>query len=158
LDRCLRGARLGRVVLRLRKIARCNGATLQAGLQGRFVRQVTRRGKRVVLHLEPDAALVFHLGMTGQILVAEAAAPRDRHVHLRIGLDNGTRELRFRDVRRFGSVWLTDGPTDGPVAGLDDLGPEPLEITAGEFDRLLSRRRQVKALLLDQRAIAGLGN
>ena len=158
LNRCLRGARPGRVVLRLRKIARCNGTTLEAGLQGRRVRCVTRRGKRVIIHLDPEAALVFHLGMTGQIMVTETAAPRDRHVHLRISLDDGTRELRFRDVRRFGSVWLTEGPADGPIAGLDDLGPEPLEITAGAFDHLLSRRRQIKALLLDQRAIAGLGN
>ncbi len=61
-------------------------------------------------------------------------------------------------MRQFGSVRLTDGPLDGRATGLDDLGPEPLAIAAAEFDRLLSRRRQIKALLLDQRTIAGLGN
>ena len=165
LDRCLRGVRLGRVVLRLGKIVRCNGTTLRAALRERSVRQVTRRGKRVVLQLEPEATLVFRLGMTGQILVTETAAPRDRHVHLRIGLDDGKRELRYRDVRRFGSVWFTEGAGhdadargNARPAGIDDLGPEPLEITPAQFDRLMSRRRQIKALLLDQRAIAGLGN
>ena len=161
LDRCLRGVRLGRVVLRLRKIARCDGATLRDTLPGRVVTQVTRRGKRVVVRLDPEATLVIGLGMTGQILVTDVDSPRDRHVHLRIALDGPGepgRELRFRDVRRFGRVWLTEGGTDSPPAGLDDLGPEPLEITARQFDRLLSRPRQIKALLLDQRAIAGLGN
>ncbi|MHC4234823.1 MAG: bifunctional DNA-formamidopyrimidine glycosylase/DNA-(apurinic or apyrimidinic site) lyase [Planctomycetota bacterium] len=187
LDRCLRGVGLGRVVLRLGKIARCNGTTLRVALRGRSVRQVTRRGKRVVLELDPDATLVFRLGMTGQILVTDSTAPRDRHVHLRISLDDpgaSGRELRYRDVRQFGSVWFTDGddpprPTSTSTAsraagfsprgaktveatpsppGIDDLGPEPLEISPTEFDRLMSRRRQIKALLLDQRAIAGLGN
>ena len=158
LDRCLRGVRLGRVVLRLRKIARCNGTTLSATLPGRSVRRVTRRGKRVVVTLDPEATLVFRLGMTGQIMVTDADARRDRHVHLRVSLDDGRRELRYRDVRRFGSVWLTEGAGREGPDGIDDLGPEPLEITPAQFDRLLSRRRQIKALLLDQRAIAGLGN
>ena len=158
LDRCLRGVRLGHVVLRRRSIVRCNGTTLRAALRGRTVRCVTRRGKRVVVHLEPAAAIVFRLGMTGQIAVTHRDEPGDRHVHLRIGLDDGRRELRFRDVRRFGGVWFTDAPHDGQVAGIDDLGPEPLEMTAGGFERLMARRRQIKALLLDQRAIAGLGN
>jgi formamidopyrimidine-DNA glycosylase len=112
----------------------------------------------VVFQLHPDAVLVFRLGMTGQILVTDADQPRDRHVHLRVALDGGERELRFRDVRRFGSVCFTEGACDDSAAGLEDLGPEPLEITASQFTRLLSRPRQIKALLLDQRAIAGLGN
>ncbi len=158
LDHCLRGVRLGKVTLRLGKIAHCNGTTLGAALRNRSVRRVTRRGKRVVVELDPSAVLVFRLGMTGQILVADPAVPRDRHVHLRIALDDGTRELRFRDVRRFGGVWFTDGPAVGRSAGLENLGPEPLEMTAGQFDSVLSRRRQINALLLDQRSIAGLGN
>ncbi|MHC4063427.1 MAG: DNA-formamidopyrimidine glycosylase family protein, partial [Planctomycetota bacterium] len=159
LDRCLRGVGLGRVVLRLGKIARCNGTTLRVALRGRSVRQVTRRGKRVVLELDPDATLVFRLGMTGQILVTDSTAPRDRHVHLRISLDDPGapgRELRYRDVRQFGSVWFTEGAGTGcdpqgnaRSTGIDDLGPEPLEITSAQFDRLMSYRRQTKALLLD---------
>ncbi|MCP4248724.1 MAG: bifunctional DNA-formamidopyrimidine glycosylase/DNA-(apurinic or apyrimidinic site) lyase [bacterium] len=193
LDRCLRGVRLGQVTVRLRKIVRCNGTTLRAALADRRVQCVTRRGKRVVFQLEPDAWLVFRLGMTGQILVTESDTPRDRHVHLRISLDDDRRELRFRDVRRFGSVWFTNGNNGAPCsamnapppprapasrapafrlgtpttdnkpptatpAGIHDLGPEPLELTPVDFDKLLSRRRQIKALLLDQHAIAGLGN
>ncbi|MFQ5489750.1 MAG: bifunctional DNA-formamidopyrimidine glycosylase/DNA-(apurinic or apyrimidinic site) lyase [Phycisphaerae bacterium] len=154
LDRCLAGARFGRVLVRRRDVIESNGLSLSAVLPGRRVLKVTRRGKRVVVRLEPAGCLVFRLGMTGQILVADSDERRDRHVHLRIGLD-GTRELRFRDVRRFGGVWFSEG--DG-AAGATGLGPEPLEITAKAFDRLMSRRRQIKALLLDQSAIAGLGN
>ncbi len=161
LDRCLRGVRLGKVNLRLRKILRGNPGTLRNALPGRTVTAVARRGKRIVVSLYPEATLVIGLGMTGQLMVADVDAPRDRHVHLRISLDGNataSRELRFRDVRRFGSVWLTQGRTDAPPAGLADLGPEPLEITAREFDHVLSRRRQIKALLMDQQTIAGMGN
>jgi len=158
LDRCLRGAALGRVVLRLRKIVRGNGSPLGRVLAGRRVVRVTRRGKRVLVHLDPPGTLLFRLGMTGQIIVVSPDCPRDRHVHLRISLDGGRRELRFRDVRRFGGVWFTDGPATGAVDGLADLGPEPLTLTRRQFDRLMTRRRQIKALLLDQHAIAGLGN
>ena len=156
LDRCLRGARIDGVVVRLRKSVGTNSQSLRRVLPGCRIQKVARRGKRVVVHLEPTATLVFRLGMTGQIMITEPTAPRDRHVHLRMSLDNNERELRFRDVRQFGSVWFANQATTDD--GLGGLGPEPLEITATQFDRLLDRSRQIKALLLDQQAIAGLGN
>jgi formamidopyrimidine-DNA glycosylase len=114
------------------------------------------------------AALTIHLKMTGQLFVVPAATPADRHVHLRLALDDG-RELRFRDIRKFGRVgcWPID-PATGAVldgAGGDELfaafGPEPLDdaFTVRAFRaRLRGRRGRLKPLLLDQRFVAGVGN
>jgi formamidopyrimidine-DNA glycosylase len=181
LDRCTRGATVRSVRVTCRKIVRVESGTLAAALTGRRIESVSRRGKRVVMNLSGEATLVFRLGMTGQIIVAEADAPRDRHVHVRIMLDSGERELRYRDVRKFGSLWFTEpphscgaesaphqpGPSasvngvtghNRPATGIDTLGPEPLEVSPADFARLLRRNRQIKALLLDQSAIAGVGN
>ena len=135
---------------------------------GRRVEAVGRRARLVVVRLTGDAALTIHLKMTGQLFVAPAGAPADRHVHLVLELDDG-RELRFRDVRKFGRVgcWPVD-PATGEVleeaagAGLfAALGPEPLEeaFTVRAFRaRLRGRRGRLKPLLLDQGFVAGVGN
>lgn len=173
LDRCLRGIQLGRVVLRRRDIVRATDLPLREALVGRSVVRVTRRGKRVVLELEPPATLTFGLGMTGQLMVVRSEAPRDRHVHLRIGLiapttgphpnplpggEGAAAELRFRDARRFGGIWFTNGASNGESAAVANLGAEPLAVTAAEFRALVNRRRQIKAMLMDQHVLAGLGN
>jgi formamidopyrimidine-DNA glycosylase len=136
-------------------------------LAGRRVVRVTRRAKRLVLALEGKLALVFQLGMTGKFLLpasAEARAQaRPKHTHLILFLSGG-RELWFVDPRRFGRVWcLHDLDPDAPeaameAAGLTPLGPEPLTLRPTLFAALVSTARPIKALLLDQSRIAGLGN
>ncbi|MCP4590196.1 MAG: bifunctional DNA-formamidopyrimidine glycosylase/DNA-(apurinic or apyrimidinic site) lyase [bacterium] len=120
------------------------------------VHRVRRRGKRVVLDLDGDLRLVFGLGMTGHLAVLPVREELAAHTHLRIILAGGVRELRFRDPRRFGGVWLIEGGDDS--AGFTRLGVEPLTTPLRAFRGLLKRARQVKALLLDQATIAGLGN
>ena len=176
LDHHLRGWHLGRVVLSRRDIVHGSTRSLKRLLPGNQVQCVRRRGKRVILDLAresdprrdvcpcsravppPLMELVFHLGMTGQLTVRPTDDPLEPHTHLRIAIERTRRELRFRDPRRFGGVWcLTDRESrNGRMLG--ELGPEPLELTVADFRRLLGRKRQIKALLLDQRAIAGLGN
>jgi formamidopyrimidine-DNA glycosylase len=143
---------------------------------GRRVETIGRRAKLVVVRLSGDpatpghhpAALTIHLKMTGQLFVVPAGSPADRHVHLRLALADG-RELRFRDIRKFGRVglWPLDATTGEPLdsrAGGElfaALGPEPLDdaFTVGAFRaRLRARRGRLKALLLDQGFIAGVGN
>ncbi len=123
---------------------------------GRTIESVRRQGKRIMLALRPRGALTCHLGMTGRIHVAEPSSPAAPHTHLRILLDDGSRELRFRDPRRFGGVWLATEAHDAP--GLAARGPDALAVPAAEFAELLARGRMIKALLLDQRRISGLGN
>jgi formamidopyrimidine-DNA glycosylase len=127
---------------------------------------VGRRGKFVVVELSGDAALTIHLKMTGQLFVVPAATPVDPYVRLVVELEDG-REIRFRDIRKFGRVGLygrdaagelTDEVGSGAFAA---LGPEPLDpgLTLRAFRLRLRRRKgRLKSLLLDQSFLAGVGN
>ena len=124
-------------------------------LPGRRIEDISRRGKFLVFHLSGGLYLVVHLRMTGALLHRSAGAPPDRYVRAVLSLDDGS-ELRFSDLRKFGALWLV---TDlSPVLGR--LGPEPLDgLTPSLLRELTARRRApIKSLLLDQRALAGLGN
>ena len=135
---------------------------------GRSIEDVGRRAKFVLLELGGGLVLTFQLKMTGQIFVTPAGTPTDRHVRVVMGLDDG-RELRFRDMRKFGRVGLYARDGDGrlvpPGAAGADLfgrhGPEPLsdDFTVATFRARLRRRRgRLKPLLLDQSFLAGVGN
>ena len=143
-------------------------AAIAERLPGMRIADVTRLGKFICIGLvagTPDAVLasppsqlyfIIHLGMTGQLTVIRSGESIVPHTHGFFVLDDG-RELRYTDIRRFGRMLLV------PQSGLEDftghLGKEPLEISAEEFCRYLgSRRARVKALLLDQRVLRGIGN
>ncbi|MEJ2211659.1 MAG: bifunctional DNA-formamidopyrimidine glycosylase/DNA-(apurinic or apyrimidinic site) lyase [Anaerolineae bacterium] len=124
-------------------------------IAGRRVTSVGRRGKYVVLGLD-RGFLLIHLKMSGRLYVVPAGQSPDRHEHTVFDLDDG-QQLRFRDVRKFGRVYLVDDVEQ--VTG--DLGPEPLadDFTLARFRRLLERRSgRLKSLLLNQSFVAGLGN
>ena len=122
---------------------------------------ITRRGKFLIFHLRRKGIqmnaplyLLVHLRMTGGFHLDARATPRDKHVHVCVQLDNGD-ELRFRDTRKFGRMWLVADPA--PI--VSRLGPEPLEIPVREFhSRIWKRRGNLKPLLLDQTFLAGIGN
>ena len=140
---------------------------LDAALRGRVIETVGRRGKRIVVELSGDRALTVHLKMTGQLFVVSPDVPADRHVHLVLSLDDG-REIRFRDIRKFGRVGLYTrsevGELEteaGEASPLADLGPEPLDpaFTLAAFRaRIRGRRARLKPLLVDQAFLAGVGN
>jgi formamidopyrimidine-DNA glycosylase len=143
-------------------------ATFAEGIAGRRIAAVGRRAKLVVVELSGDAALTIHLKMTGQLFVVPAGAPSDRHLHLALALDDG-REVRFRDIRKFGRVglWPRDPLTGAVLAGaaggelFAGHGPEPLSasFTLRAFRaRLKGRHGRLKSLLLDQAFVAGIGN
>lgn len=101
-------------------------------------------------------ALLVHLGMTGQLTVAAASAPVAPHTHVFFALDDG-RELRYTDVRRFGLMQMLRNGDREQVLG--DLGLDPLEAIEEEFvERISSRNARIKALLLDQHVLRGVGN
>ncbi|MCA9971854.1 MAG: bifunctional DNA-formamidopyrimidine glycosylase/DNA-(apurinic or apyrimidinic site) lyase [Anaerolineales bacterium] len=129
---------------------------LQRRIHGRQVQRIWRRAKYLVFDLSDDETLIIHLKMSGHLSVVSADAPPHKHVRTIFGLDDG-RELRFRDQRKWGRVYLVQDP--GSVLG--GLGPEPLDAAftaAALAERLAHRRRILKPLLLDQRIIAGIGN
>ncbi|HEX7050547.1 MAG TPA: DNA-formamidopyrimidine glycosylase [Longimicrobiales bacterium] len=134
-------------------------ATLAAGLRGRRITGVGRRGKNVVFTLDDDERLVVNLGMTGRLIVSDSPRAQGmRHVAVRFSLDDG-REILYDDVRRFGRIELH---TPESWAERDRaLGVEPLSKTF-TADRLhaLTRasRSPIRNWLLDQRHVAGIGN
>lgn len=133
---------------------------LCAALRGKRIRRVFRQGKQVHMEISQGRLLVFHLGMTGRLLVTAASAPLEPHTHLRMGFDRWRRELRFIDPRRFGGIWLRVGRHGGEWIGrrLPPVAADPLTISLAALGRALDRRRQIKSLLLDQEPISGVGN
>jgi formamidopyrimidine-DNA glycosylase len=161
--RDLRPHLVGRSFVRLRVGAKALRRPWSRGWKAKVldrpVRSVERRGKWILIDLGGPWLLV-HLGMTGQFTIALATAPRRPHTHLIFSLDDCMRELRFCDIRRFGSVtYYPDRETlDAHFAG-NRLGPEPFHIDARSWrERLRGTRRNLKAMLLDQTIVAGVGN
>lgn len=138
---------------------------------GRRILAVRRKGKFLLLEVaagkdrrEDDGAtavprpgIVVHLGMSGRLRVEVTGAPRAPHTHVVLAFSDG-RELRFVDARRFG--WVAPGAPVEARPELAELGPDPLaELNEAELARRLDGvRAPIKAFLLDQRRIAGLGN
>jgi len=158
LQRQLAGRTLGRVRLTRTDIVHGDPRPLGKLLPGRRVTQVSRRAKRVIFSLDGGIELVFRLGMTGRMIVCPTDDPVEKHTHLRITIDATSNELRFCDARRFGGVWCLTESNRFIGKPLGEVGLEPLEVTPTAFRVALSRRRQIKALLMDQTVIAGLGN
>jgi formamidopyrimidine-DNA glycosylase len=124
---------------------------------GRTITTVRRRGKWIIMDLD-RGQLVVHLGMTGRLTTGCADRPVETHTHFVADLDDEG-QLRFRDTRRFGSVtvYSENGAAESYLS--ERLGPEPCDLGRSEFRRALAATaRSVKAVLLDQRIVAGVGN
>ncbi|HKV04651.1 MAG TPA: bifunctional DNA-formamidopyrimidine glycosylase/DNA-(apurinic or apyrimidinic site) lyase [Candidatus Acidoferrales bacterium] len=137
-------------------------AAIERDLPGSRIGGVRRYGKFLVLEMESsnggarEFSLLIHLGMTGQIVTCPAQAPVVPHTHAFFTLDDG-RELRYTDIRRFGSIRILPDEAHGKVLG--GLGLDPLEATEAEFlAQLRPRRARIKTLLLDQHVLRGMGN
>ncbi len=159
LREALVGLALRRVRLTRPDFVRHADGDFVRALTSRRVTDVYRRGKRIVLALDDGNRVVFGLGMSGRITIEKCRRPCLPHTHLRLAFGDGRREIRFRDPRRFGGIWYVNGndKANGSPGPLPE-GVEPLDVSLPAFRRLLQRKRQIKALLLDQSVIAGLGN
>jgi len=134
-------------------------AEVAAELRGERVAHADRRGKYLVVRFESGRALLVHLRMTGTFLAGDAGTLEDPHRRAVARLDDGS-DVAYRDVRRFGT-WLLLEPDEVEPYLAVRLGPEPLtEAFTPEFlrERLRGRRAPLKAAVLDQRTVAGLGN
>ena len=168
LEPVLTGARIGRADVNRPDLRWPFPARMAERLSGQTVRLLRRRSKYILADLSSGETLIIHLGMSGRMSVSgakvgafyhEHAAP-EAHDHVVLHLDGGAR-ITFNDARRFGAMDLV--ATDAADAHwlLKDLGPEPL---GNGFDAdylssaLSGRRTPIKAALLDQRIVAGLGN
>jgi formamidopyrimidine-DNA glycosylase len=134
-------------------------------LEGERVTKVDRRGKYLIVRFESGRALLIHLRMTGSLRHAEGGdrgtekLPDDPHRRAVVNLDDGS-DVAYRDVRRFGT-WLLLEPSEVDTYIDERLGPEPLEDAYKAKDlaaKLAHRRAPIKAAILDQRTVAGVGN
>jgi formamidopyrimidine-DNA glycosylase len=173
------GRTIERVVCGKRKLRTPWKLAWSKAVAGMTVEAIRRRGKwiivegrtgsvsdrRIPFRTSPVAhapgspgSLLLHLGMTGQLTVVPAKTKKQDHTHLVFPLDNG-QELRFRDVRRFGSAEWFDS-SDALEAKLNEtLGPEPFDLAADDWhERVTRSARCIKAILLDQTVVAGVGN
>jgi formamidopyrimidine-DNA glycosylase len=157
----LEGERIiGIDVLYERIIKNINPQEFSRLLVDRVIKSIKRRGKYLLFNLSEGDTLVIHLRMTGQLLISKQEEPLTKHTHLVFHLAGG-KQLRFVDVRKFGLIFLVRTGAWNQAGGLGELGPEPL---AEDFTNevllglLKNRRGMLKAFLLDQKRIAGIGN
>ncbi|MSO19101.1 MAG: bifunctional DNA-formamidopyrimidine glycosylase/DNA-(apurinic or apyrimidinic site) lyase [Acidobacteria bacterium] len=166
----------------LRRLLDAPPQRMREQVGGARIVEVARCGKNILIGLtsagdKPGDAmgrqsLLVHLGMTGRLTSEVSCVPHSRHTHLIFELDDAVgserdqasaklpRWLHFADIRRFGRVRVSEGAVSGGTTGAPaGLGPEPLEIGEAEFiSRLRARKAKVKAVLLDQSFVRGLGN
>jgi formamidopyrimidine-DNA glycosylase len=129
-------------------------------LTGAAIGKLRRRGKYLLIELDDNGTLLLHLGMSGRITTGDASTPHAPHDHVILTLDDGT-VVRFNDARRFGLLDFMRRGEEAAHPLLAGMGPEPLE---PGFDgaylttALAGKMTPIKAALLDQRIVAGLGN
>jgi formamidopyrimidine-DNA glycosylase len=161
LDRRARGAVLSRVEVSRPDILApgLDAVALDRALGGRRLLRVGRRGKNVLLELDGGLRLLVNLGMTGRLVVSDAARAGElRHIAARLHLEDG-RAILYDDVRRFGRFDVYDAA--GWAKRDAELGLEPLSstLTAARLRELLAASRTpIRNWLLDQRRLAGVGN
>jgi formamidopyrimidine-DNA glycosylase len=157
LDRALRGARITAIEIREPRLRRRVDEARLAALVGRRIEGFDRRAKYLLADVGDGLVWLMHLGMSGRLLVVPPGSPTGSHEHVRVEFDRPA-TLCYRDPRRFG--WMRVGsPTE--LEEIADLGAEPLAASFGGAALrawLRGTRRDIKAALLDQRVIAGVGN
>ncbi len=130
-------------------------------LAGRRVAAVRRRGKYLWLDLGDGVGLILHLGMSGQLLVEDAAAPDEKHLHARFRFADDGPELRFVDQRTFGGLALADLDAHGIPTTIAHIAPDLLEPAydrAAVVRRVKGKDSAIKRVLLDQTVASGIGN
>ncbi len=159
----MEGKRLKTLDLHRPDLRRPMPTGLKALVEGRVILGIARRAKYVLMHLSDGGTLIVHLGMSGRMLLSDPGVPPtalEKHDHVVFTLEDGT-VVRFNDARRFG---LLDYAAPGQLADhrvFEGLGPEPL---GNEFsgpvlaEALAGKSTPLKAALLDQRVVAGIGN
>jgi formamidopyrimidine-DNA glycosylase len=162
LEPVLVGRRLERIEIHDPRLTRpFDPAAVAAELEGERIVAVDRRGKYLIVRFESGRVLLIHLRMTGNLLHGSSAGlpPADPHRRAVVRLDDGS-DVVYRDVRRFGT-WLLVEPDELEPYLVDRVGREPLEpsfTTKRLAEALAGRRTPVKAAILDQRRLAGVGN
>jgi len=154
------GRRIVNAELRRQDLRRPFPPMLERRLTGAAIGKLARRGKYILIELDDTGTLLLHLGMSGRITAGPAGLPHAPHDHVVLTLDDGT-VVRLNDARRFGVLDYIRRGEENVHPLLAGMGPEPLE---PGFDsryltqKLAGKMTPIKAALLDQKVVAGLGN
>jgi len=159
----LRSELLGRSLLSVEVIEAgvLRGTTLRevSSIEGSRLIGLTRSGKFLLFHFSSGSVLLVHLKMTGRFRLVGRHDEPGRWERIHLTFEGWEKKLSFVDPRKFGYLAFIPPGGEGPVPLLYELGPDALRVSRRELREILGRsRRPVKALLLDQRAVAGLGN
>ncbi|TAL00135.1 MAG: bifunctional DNA-formamidopyrimidine glycosylase/DNA-(apurinic or apyrimidinic site) lyase [Rhodospirillaceae bacterium] len=156
----LSGRRLARVEVRRRDLRIPFPPGFAASLTGRRVDGIRRRAKYILIDLDDGQVLIIHLGMAGRMQITDPRVPLGPHDHVIFTTDDDC-QIRFNDPRRFGLMTLTPADKLAEHKLFRHLGPDPLEDTfTAEIlsSALKGRKTSIKAALLDQRIVVGVGN
>jgi len=158
------GKRIVRLQQRRKDLRIPMPAKFAAKVEGRTVRAIDRRAKYLLIRLDDGQTLIAHLGMSGRMTLHDAASaaahPLDRHDHVVFDIEDGW-QVRFNDARRFGLMLLVADEAVPRHKFFKGLGPEPLDATfdgPALAERLAGRKTPIKAALLDQKTLVGVGN
>jgi len=164
LARKLRRSIVGKLVADVRlsgyPLRRPIAGSFVSTLKDRTITGILRRGKYLIVEMEPKAYWVIHLGMSGRVLYHKTKSSSTKHTHAIVRFADST-ELEYRDPRRFGLLAAREGMFPEVIPEIGCLGMDPLQagFNARWLGPLLSKSHQeIKSFLLDQRKIAGLGN
>jgi len=159
LEKKITGEKIKEVIINLPKIIKTPASPLfKKELTGRKIKGVSRRAKFVILEIEGCLYLVIHLKLTGQLIVEKNESPVEKHAHVIFRFASGN-DLRFIDLRRFGTMNLVDKLEK--IKAYNELGDEPLAaaFTPARLKEILGKRTtKIKQLIMDQTCIAGIGN
>jgi len=161
LEPVLVGQALKRIIVRRKNLRFPLPNDLGQRLTGKTINQLDRRGKYLLMHIDGGDVLIAHLGMSGSFCIyPDASQPPKKHDHVIFITKTGT-TVHYHDPRRFGFMLLTTNQELDDFPMLAAMGPEPVmpSLTGSQLmDRLGSRQTSIKAALLDQKVIAGIGN
>ena len=135
-------------------------ADFVSGLKGRSICKILRKGKYIVIELAPKGYWIMHLGMSGRVLYHDSASETAKHTHAVFTFSDAT-ELEYRDHRRFGLLAFYQNENLDGISEIKSLGKDPLSPSCNGnwlWPLLQKSSLEIKAFLLDQRRIAGLGN
>lgn len=157
----VRGRRIHGVEILLPRLIKWPSAyEFQALVTGKTIQQLERKGKYLIMQLDDSMMLVIHLRMTGRLYFVDNEEKTDRFTHIIFDLGEGCK-LLYADTRTLGTLYAMPASELWRIAGLAGMGPEPLtaEFSLAYFRGLLhARKGRIKALLLNQKLIGGLGN
>jgi formamidopyrimidine-DNA glycosylase len=154
------GRKIARAELRRQDLRRPFPPMLERRLTGAAIGKLARRGKYILIELDDTGTLLLHLGMSGRITAGPGGVPHAPHDHVILTLDDGI-VVRFNDARRFGLLDYIKRGEEAAHPLLAGMGPEPLEPGFDSdylSEKLAGKMTPIKAALLDQKIVAGLGN